>query len=144
MTGSADLTRLSLNQRTTASWSLREAIDGCVAAGLSSIGVWREQLAEGGVDEAVWLADAGLRVSSLCRGGFFTASDPAAIEAAHLENVRALDEAAAIGAKTLCLVPEGCPPVIAICAVLDGGPPRRSSGWCRTRSRSACRWASSR
>ncbi|HEU4546660.1 MAG TPA: hypothetical protein VFR88_10250, partial [Microlunatus sp.] len=81
------LERLSLNQRTTATWTLRQAIDGCLAAGLSSIGVWREQLAEAGQDDAVrWLADAGLRVSTLCRGGFFTASDPAAIEAAHAEN----------------------------------------------------------
>ena len=106
----AKLARLSLNQRTTASWTLREAIDGCLAAGLSSIGVWREQLAEAGQQNAVrWLADAGLRVSTLCRGGFFTASDPAAIDRAHAENVRALDEAAAIGAATLCLVPGGLP-----------------------------------
>ena len=81
-----------------------------MAAGLSSIGVWREQLAEAGLENAVaWLAEAGLRVSTLCRGGFFTAAEPAAIEAAHAENVRALDEAAAIGAATLCLVPGGLP-----------------------------------
>lgn len=110
MSGDPGLARLSLNQRTTAEWSLREAIDGCVTAGLSSIGVWREQLAEAGQDNAVtWLADAGLRVSTLCRGGFFTAADPTAIEAAHAENVRALDEAAALGAATLCLVPGGLP-----------------------------------
>jgi sugar phosphate isomerase/epimerase len=104
-------TRLSLNQKTTNSWSLREAIDGCVAAGLSSIGVWREPLAEAGVESArKWLADAGLRVSSLCRGGFFTAAEPSEIEAAHAENVRAIEEAATIGAVTLCLVPGGLPP----------------------------------
>jgi sugar phosphate isomerase/epimerase len=104
------MSRLSLNQKTTNSWSLREAIDGCVAAGLSSIGVWREPLAEAGIENArKWLADAGLRVSSLCRGGFFTASEPAEIEAAHQENLRAIDEAAAIGAATLCLVPGGLP-----------------------------------
>ncbi len=110
LTADATLARLSLNQRTTAGWTLREAIDGCLAAGLSSIGVWREQLAEAGQENAVrWLADAGLRVSTLCRGGFFTASDPDAVEAAHAENLRALDEAAAIGAATLCLVPGGLP-----------------------------------
>jgi sugar phosphate isomerase/epimerase len=104
------LARLSLNQRTTASWTLREAIDGCVTAGLSSIGVWREQLAEAGQANAVaWLAEAGLRVSTLCRGGFFTASDPVAIETAHAENLEALDEAATLGAATLCLVPGGLP-----------------------------------
>ena len=46
------LDRLSLNQRTTAEWTLREAIDGCLRAGLSSIGVWREQLAEAGLATA--------------------------------------------------------------------------------------------
>ena len=111
MSRTQPLKRLSLNQKTTNSWSLREAIDGCVAAGLSSIGVWREPLAEAGVENArKWLADAGLRVSSLCRGGFFTAAEPSEIEAAHAENVRAIEEAATIGAVTLCLVPGGLPP----------------------------------
>ncbi|MDN5805269.1 MAG: sugar phosphate isomerase/epimerase, partial [Microlunatus sp.] len=104
------LSRLSLNQRTIAGWTLREAIDGCLSTGLPAIGVWREQVAEAGSDTAVrWLAEAGLRVSSLCRGGFFTGADPASIEAAHAENLRAVDEAAALGAATLCLVPGGLP-----------------------------------
>jgi hypothetical protein len=38
MTTQAALSRLSLNQRTTASWSLPEAIKGCVDAGLGGIG----------------------------------------------------------------------------------------------------------
>lgn len=104
------LARLSLNQRTIANWSLREAIDGCVAAGVPALGVWREQLAEAGLDNAVgWLNDAGLRVSSLCRGGFFTASDPALVKQTHSDNRRAIDEAAAIGAHTLVLVAGGLP-----------------------------------
>jgi sugar phosphate isomerase/epimerase len=104
------LSRLSLNQRTTASWSLREAIDGCLAGGLPAIGVWREQVAEAGLDTAAaWLRDAGLRVSSLCRGGFFTVADPAARREAHDENLRALDETAALGAPVLVLVPGGLP-----------------------------------
>ena len=37
MTTEAALSRLSLNQRTTASWSLPEAIKGCVDAGLGAI-----------------------------------------------------------------------------------------------------------
>ena len=54
--GDPRLARLSLNQRTTASWDLREAIDGCRAAGLSSIGVWREPVAEAGLETAAsWL-----------------------------------------------------------------------------------------
>ena len=111
MTIEPALSRLSLNQRTTASWSLPEAIKGCVDAGLRAIGIWREQLAEVGLDEACrLLAESGLQVSSLCRGGFFTTADPAAVEAAEINNREAIDEAAALGAATLVLVPGGLPP----------------------------------
>ncbi|ANS77880.1 Sugar phosphate isomerases/epimerase [Serinicoccus hydrothermalis] len=108
--GDPRLRRLSLNQRTCAGWSLREAVDGCVAAGLGSIGVWREPVAEVGLDTAVrWVREAGLRVSSVCRGGFFTVSDPHAFAAAHASNVEAVRETAALGAATLVLVPGGLP-----------------------------------
>jgi sugar phosphate isomerase/epimerase len=108
--GDPRLARLSLNQRTTANWSLREAVDGCAAAGIGSIGVWREPVAEVGVDAAArMIGDAGLRVSSLCRGGFFTSADPGARAAAHDDNRAALDEAAALDCRTLVLVPGGLP-----------------------------------
>ena len=111
MTNRAPLSRLSLNQRTTASWSLPEAVQGCVDAGLGAIGIWREQLAEVGLDEARRLvAESGLRVSSLCRGGFFTAADPAEAQAAEVRNREAIEEAAALNAATLVLVAGGLPP----------------------------------
>jgi sugar phosphate isomerase/epimerase len=109
--GDPRLARLSLNQRTTANASLREAIDGALAAGLNSIGLWREPVAEVGTTVArEWVESAGLRVSSLCRGGFFTASDPADRVAALDMNRAAIDEAAVLGARTLVLVPGGLPP----------------------------------
>ena len=109
MTNEAALGRLSLNQRTTASWSLPEAIKGSVDAGLGAIGIWREQLAEIGIDEACRLvAESGLRVSSLCRGGFFT--NPAEAQTAEAKNREAIEEAAALNAATLVLVPGGLPP----------------------------------
>jgi sugar phosphate isomerase/epimerase len=109
VTDRAALSRLSLNERTTASWSLREAVQGCVDAGLGAIGIWREQLAEVGLDEARRLvAESGLRVSSLCRGGFFT--DPADAQAAQARNQEAIEEAAALNAATLVLVAGGLPP----------------------------------
>lgn len=108
--GDPRLARLSLNQKTVDGWSLREAIDGCVAAGLPALGAWREPVAEVGVTTAAgWLRDAGLRVSSVCRGGFFTTPDPAEQRARHDDNRRALDEAAELGAPCLVLVPGGLP-----------------------------------
>lgn len=103
------LARLSLNQRTTANWNLSDALDGAVRAGLPAIGLWREPVAEVGLDRAVSLVEeSGLRVSSLCRGGFFT--DPATFDAALDDNRRAIAEAAALGAPTLVLVAGGLPP----------------------------------
>jgi len=108
--GDPRLARLSLNQKTVDGWSLREAVEGCVRHGLPALGVWREPLAEVGVRTGVQMVrDAGLRVSSLCRGGFFTVAGARERRAAHDENLRALDEAAALGTDCLVLVPGGLP-----------------------------------
>ena len=101
--------RLSLNQKTVNELGLVAAIDLCRRHGIESIGVWREPLAEVGLDEAVrMLRGSGLRVSSLCRGGWFTATGDAFAQAL-AENRRAVDEAAALGADCLCLVVGGLP-----------------------------------
>jgi sugar phosphate isomerase/epimerase len=108
--GDDQLARLSLNQRTIPRWSLPEIVTACSGAGIGAIGLWREPVAEYGLARTSRLVrDAGLRVSSLCRGGFFTASDPAARTAAHEDNLRAIDEAAALGTRALVLVPGGLP-----------------------------------
>lgn len=53
------------------------------------------------------MRDAGLTVTSLCRGGFFTASDPDERKAALADNRTAIDEAATLGTDTLVLVSGG-------------------------------------
>lgn len=107
---SGGLARLSLNQFTIRTTSLPDAVAGCVKAGIPAIGLWREHVAEVGLDAAVrCVADAGLRVSSLCRGGFLTAIAPAARAAALADNRLAIDEAAALGAPCLVLVVGGLP-----------------------------------
>jgi sugar phosphate isomerase/epimerase len=99
---------LSLNQATTKSWTLAEAVDGCVVAGIPAIGLWRDRVEEIGVDAAAALVRAaGLTVTSLCRGGFFTAPDRPAMLA---DNRRAIVQAAALGTDTLVLVSGGLPP----------------------------------
>jgi len=100
-----DLSCLSLNQATTQRWSLREAVDGCARAGIPAIGIWRDKLAESGIGTARRLVrDAGLRVSSLCRGGMFPAATAAERQARIDDNRRAIDDAAALAADVLVLV----------------------------------------
>jgi sugar phosphate isomerase/epimerase len=105
------LTRLALNQKTTNRWSVAEAVGGCVRGGLPAIGLWREPVQEIGVEVAARIvADAGLRVSSLCRGGFLTDPAPTARRARLDDNRRAIDEAAVLGADCLVMVVGGLPP----------------------------------
>ncbi|CDQ43817.1 sugar phosphate isomerase/epimerase family protein [Mycolicibacterium neoaurum] len=100
--------RLSLNTMTTKTWTLREAVEATAAAGLPAIGLWRDRVAEVGVDDASKIVrDNGLRVSSLCRGGFLTGLDDG--DAALADNRRAIDEAATLGARELVLVAGGVP-----------------------------------
>ena len=102
--------RLSLNQATTEQWSLREAIGGCSRAGIDWIGVWRHKLADLGVARAArMLRENGLRVSSLCRGGFFTGATARERHARQDDNRRALEEARELGAPLLVLVAGGAP-----------------------------------
>lgn len=106
----SDLARLSLNQATVQSWSVAEAVDGCARAGIPWIGLWRDKVAQQGLAASARLArDAGVRVSSLCRGGFFPAPTAAERRARIDDNARALDEAAALGTDVLVLVCGGLP-----------------------------------
>ncbi|MDT0330272.1 sugar phosphate isomerase/epimerase family protein [Nocardiopsis lambiniae] len=105
--GDPRLERLALNQATVRPSTLIQAVDGCLRAGLPAIGLWREHVADLGLDRAVDLIHrSGLRVSSYCRGGFLTGHDRAkALD----DNRRALDEAAALGAPALVMVLGGLP-----------------------------------
>ncbi|QBI21902.1 sugar phosphate isomerase/epimerase [Egibacter rhizosphaerae] len=108
--GSPELARLSLNQKTTQRWSVPEAVEGCVQRGIPAIGLWREHVAATGVEaSARAVREAGLRVSSLCRGGFLTADDDTARREALDDNRRAIEEAATLGAECLVLVVGGLP-----------------------------------
>ncbi len=104
----ADLSRLSLNTATTKALTLPEAVRVAADAGLGAVGLWRDRVAETGLAESARIvAEAGLRVSSLCRGGFLTASDPEGISAALDDNKAAIVEAATLGTSELVLVVGG-------------------------------------
>ncbi|MBL4733838.1 MAG: sugar phosphate isomerase/epimerase [Flavobacteriales bacterium] len=99
---------LSLNTATVGDqWTLEECIEGCLRHGIGGIAPWRDKLLECGVGKASKLIkDSGLRVSSLCRGGFFTSDKNGNLD----DNFRAVDEAAAITAESLVLVVGGLLP----------------------------------
>ena len=101
---------LSMNQMTTRSWTVPELVTACAAAGLRSVGLWREPVAGYGLAATrKCLADHGMTASSLCRGGFFTSPDPTRWRAQLDDNRRAIDEAAEVGAPCLVLVVGGLP-----------------------------------
>ena len=106
-----DLSRLSLNQATVQHLDVAQAADLCVRHEIPAIGLWRAPVAQTGLAAtAAIVRAAGLHVSSLCRGGFFTHADPAARTVALADNRAAIREAAELAADTLVLVSGGLVP----------------------------------
>jgi sugar phosphate isomerase/epimerase len=105
------LDRLSLNQATVKHLGLAEAAALCARHDIPAIGLWRDRVAEAGLAQAVAaVRGAGLHVSSLCRGGFFTYADAEGRRAARADNRAAVTEAAELGADALVLVCGGLVP----------------------------------
>ncbi len=105
MNPAGDGGRLSLNQATIPSWTVQQAADGCARNGIRHIGLWREKVTERGVAaSARAVREAGVAVSSLCRGGFFPAATSAERRARIEDNRRAIEEARGLGTDTLVLV----------------------------------------
>lgn len=105
----AELEGLSINLATVRTqWDMAQAVEGCLRHGITAIAPWRDQVAAIGLDRAARLVrENGLRVTGLCRGGFFPAPTEAERQAAIDDNRRAVDEAAELGADCLVLVVGG-------------------------------------
>ena len=98
------LADLSINQRTLRQWGLETLLAAAVKRGVGGVGVWRDQIEQLGVEWCRTLVEeSGLRLTSLCRGGFFTGAggEPVGNLA---DNRRAVEEAHALGAEALVLV----------------------------------------
>lgn len=105
-----DLARFSINQMTVKQLPLPDLVAACRDLGVPGVGLWREPVRAYGVEAAAELVrDAGLAVTTLCRGGFLTAADPGERAVALADNRRAVDEAATLGTDTLVLVSGGLP-----------------------------------
>ncbi len=108
-----DFSRLAIHTITTKPWPIETAIDKYAEAGIKGITVWRNVLeGRNAAQIGAAIKAAGLTIVSLCRGGFFPALDKKSRRAVIDDNLRAIDEAAAIGA----------PHVVLVCGAVPGQP----------------------
>jgi sugar phosphate isomerase/epimerase len=105
------LGNLSINLATVREqYTLAQAVDACLAQGITAIAPWRDQVHAAGLAEAAAIVRSNkLRVTGLCRGGMFPAADKQGLAAAIDDNKRAIDEAAALQAECLVMVVGGLP-----------------------------------
>ncbi len=100
-----DYARLCIHTITTKPWSLETAIEKYANAGVKGITVWRQWLDGKDPGQAgQMIRDAGLETVSYCRGGFFPAQDGLGRQAAIDDNLKIIDEAAALGTELIVLV----------------------------------------
>lgn len=104
----SDFSRFAINQITTPSLTLAQAVETYARQGVGGIGVWTQFL-DGTTPAAAarMIRDAGLFVPCLCTSAWVNLSDKAAFQAALDENRRRLDAAHALGARCLVVVPGG-------------------------------------
>lgn len=108
-----DFSKLCVHTITTKPWSVEEAMDRYAAAEIGGITVWRQWLDGRDIEKTGERMRAnGLEVVSLCRGGFFPASDQKGIDEAIADNRLAIHEAAALGA----------PMIVLVCGAVPGQP----------------------
>lgn len=105
------LSGISINLATVRTqYTLPQAVDACLAQGITAIAPWRDQIKATGLREAASVIRSNkMRVTGLCRGGMFPAADKAGLAATIDDNKRAIDEAVAINADCLVLVVGGLP-----------------------------------
>jgi sugar phosphate isomerase/epimerase len=100
-----DLSQLCIHSITTKPWSIEDAVQNFAAEGVKGITVWRDALEARDIGKTGrFIRDHGLEIVSLCRGGFFPATEKLKRKAAIGDNKRAIEEAAELGAPLIVLV----------------------------------------
>jgi sugar phosphate isomerase/epimerase len=98
------LQRLSFNQMTADPWSLEKVVSNCSRSGISTIAVWRHKLDGDAAKASAMIRSEGLHVSSLCRGGWFSAPTAEERRTRIADNRLAIEEAALLNAPVLVIV----------------------------------------
>ena len=100
-----DLSQLCIHTITTKPWSIEEAAKNYSGEGVKGITVWRDALANRDIKQTgQLLRDQGLNIVSLCRGGFFPNKEKEKRKLGIEDNLKAIDEAAELGAPLIVLV----------------------------------------
>lgn len=100
-----DFSKLCVHTLTTKPWNIEECIKNYSAAGIHGITIWRNVLENKNVSGVKrMLADYGMSVVSLARGGFFPSVEKEKREAAIQDNLQAIEQASSIGAPSIVLV----------------------------------------
>ncbi|VAW22733.1 Sugar phosphate isomerases/epimerase [hydrothermal vent metagenome] len=103
--GINNLSKLCIHTITTKPWQLEVAVEKYANAGVKGVTVWRDALEGRDIYKSGRLIrSAGLEVVSLCRGGFFPSASAEKRQLAINDNLKTIDEAAAIGAPLVVLV----------------------------------------
>ncbi len=100
-----DFSKLCLHTFTNKPWNLSQCIENYSKAGIKGISIWRNVL-EGQDLKMVkkQLAEADLSIVSLVRGGFFPSVNASERALAIEDNMKLIEEAAALGAPLIVLV----------------------------------------
>ena len=85
-------------------WSLEKVVSNCANSGISTIAVWRHKIDGDASKASAIIQSAGLSVSSLCRGGWFSAPTAEERRKRIEDNRLAIEEAALLGAPVLVIV----------------------------------------
>lgn len=98
------LDRLSFNQMTADPWTLEEAVRQCAKNKVKHFAPWRHKLGGDAAKASGLIRDAGMQVSSLCRGGWFSAPTAEERRLRVADNRTAIEEAAILGTNVLVIV----------------------------------------
>jgi len=100
-----NLEKLCVHTVTTKPWPIEVAVEKFAEAGVKGISVWRDTLENRNIVQVGNLIrNSGLEIVSLVRGGFFAHTSAELRQSAITDNLKAIDEAAALGAPMVVLV----------------------------------------
>ncbi|MCP2046555.1 sugar phosphate isomerase/epimerase family protein [Paenarthrobacter histidinolovorans] len=100
-----NLDRCSINSITLRSAGLPELIETALSRGVPGLALWRDVYSESGAAAAARdVRAAGLRITSICRGGMFPAASASERSVIAADNRRAVEEAHEFGAECLVMV----------------------------------------